>query len=139
LNFGDFELHRNLNYVERMVLLGPLTGAYAQGQRAQWHVSSVSMPWAGTLTAVLNHNGWYDAGVCTVTVWPWGTAPSSFYAGTFAEGCPGASWAVLPLIAQWTGLTSGQVVNVGLDASVDASNVSWHPQWISGSVRMFRP
>lgn len=138
MNWGDFPLADQIHYAETLIIVGT-SASLGGGQSANFNLANVTMPWAGNLSCSLWHQGSVgSASYNAYSVWPYGTGPTQFYAGTNVESFPYGGWGIAPFMAQWVNLAQGQVVNVGVQVKSDIASVAWDCSSVCGSLRMYR-
>lgn len=135
--FGNFALHENVSYVEQFVNLG-VSGSIPQFSTLTFAVATVTMPWAGTLTANLYHTGnWSADGLCGMATSPAGSPPTNWYGGSLIEyTVMGATWSNACYLAQWRDLAKGTVVNLSVTIRCTLGNRNWECMGFVGSLRM---
>lgn len=126
---------------EQLVQVTGLSYPLGNGASGTWDVATVTMPWDGQLTATINTQGNYPAGVMQVSLWLNSStpAPGSFYAGSTTNYQDvGTSYDFVTGMAQWRDLTKGQVVTIKARVQCDFSNVTWYVMAFIGWLRLER-
>lgn len=139
MNFGDFTIPDDVSYWETLITQS-VSGSIPAGQKLQYSVAQITMPWSGYVSAALHHTGNYSPGVMAVSCWPYGSpGPTQVYAGSMLEvTSPGGAWMTIPYMAQWISLAKGTVVNLGMEVQCNIGNVNWNASSINGCIRVFR-
>lgn len=138
MNWGDFPIPDQIHYAETLIFVNT-SAALGGGQAANFSLVNVTMPWAGNLTCSLWHEGSVGtASYNAISCWPYGSGPTTYYAGTQVESFPYGGISLVPYMAQWTALAPGQIVNLGVQVQCNVASQVWNCASIYGSVRMYR-
>lgn len=138
---GQQALTDKISPVEQVIEITGINYAVATGTAGTWDVATVTMPWEGQLTATINTQGNYPAGLVQVShlLSTSAPVPAVNYAGSMTNYQDvGTSYDFVTGMAQWRDLPKGQVVTVRSRVQLDVGNVAWNVMAFIGWLRLER-
>jgi hypothetical protein len=139
VTFGQFPIPEEVEVYETFAHIG-ISGSIGQGSNGGWVAGSVTMPWAGCLSAKLTINGWWNPnGVVALdtspNASPW---PSNWWGGSFQQHSRATSWEHATLLCYWQDLAKNTTVNIGMTATVPMASEAFQCSAIIGTMRAWR-